>query len=290
MSQRSTWQSYTTPTHIPLEGATGRQGTFICHLLPSIGVSSGKPPVFKSLWSLHCKQLQNSWLGTEQWAQATGASPFSLHFLWGGWLLRSRKSAETNTQILQTDARGKEMNAELFNNMEREILIAAFHKTTSLLPSPSLEKVSQFCFYISHPQGRTIPTSPCAHLHHQPCHNISKSYMLRLPRKRTAITIQTYTSHQDHLTMWAEYHLLGRSGDRGQASPHQISPISYSPVRSAEHQGFPCSTCTWEVPLIVHLRIPQQQLLTWAQVPSLGYWAVLISSSRSLYWFDWIFL
>lgn len=217
-----------------MEGATGRQGTLIYHLLPRVGVSSGKPPLFKPLWSLQCKQLQNSWLGTEQWAQATGADPFSLRFLRRGWLPRSRKSAETNTQILQTDARGKEMNAELFSNMEGEILIAAFHKTTSLLPSPSLEKASRFCFYISHPQGRTIPTSPCAHLHHQPCHNISKPYKLRLPRKKTALPFRPTPVTK---ICGQKVIYLGRSGDRAKVSPCQILPTSYSPMRSTEHQG-----------------------------------------------------
>lgn len=44
--------------------------------------------------------------------------------------------------------------------------------------SPSPKKASQFCFYISHKQGKTIPTShesQCAHLHHQPYHNITKT-------------------------------------------------------------------------------------------------------------------
>lgn len=219
MSQRSTWHSTQHPHTSPRQD--GRQGTFTCHLLPSTGTSSGKPPLFKALWSLHCKQLHNSCLGAEQWAQATGANPFSLPFLRHGWMLMRRKYPETNTQILQTDVRGKEVNAELFNNMEREI-IAAFPKTTSLLPSPSLEKASPFCFYISHPQGRTIPTSPCAHLHHQPCHSISKSCKLRLPRKSTALTIPTYSSHQDHLTMRAQSHLPDTSGDRGKVRPCQI--------------------------------------------------------------------
>lgn len=185
MSQRSTWHSTQHPHTSPWRGPHAGWQTGHPHLSSPAQhrVSSGKPPPFKPLWSLHCKQLQNSWLGAEQWAQATGANPFSLRFLRHGLLPTSRKSPETNAQILQTDARGKEMNVELFSNMEREILTAAFPKTTSLLPSPSLEKASPFCFHISHSQGRTIPTSPCAHLHHQPCHNISKSYKLSLPRK-----------------------------------------------------------------------------------------------------------
>lgn len=127
------------------------------------------------------------------------------------------------------------MNAELFNNMERELLIAAFHKTTSLLPSPSLEKASQFCFYISHPQGRTIPTSPCAHLHHQPCLNISKSYQLSLPRKRTALPSTHHSPRSfNHVSTKSP---PGRSGDTGKISPCQTSPSSHSPGRRAEHQG-----------------------------------------------------
>lgn len=146
-----------TPTH-PLGGCQAEQP----HLSPPAqhrGKALGNP-----LCSNHCGLCTANSCTTAGWELNNGLRPPepapSPSVSYGMAVCRGVGNLQKQTQILQTDARGKETNAELFNNMEREILIAAFHKTTSLLPSPSLEKASQFCFYISHPQGRTIPTSP----------------------------------------------------------------------------------------------------------------------------------
>lgn len=186
MSQKSTWHCTQHPHTSPWRGHRHTGHPPLSPPAQPRGklweTPSAPVPVVSALQTAAAQLAGNRTMGSGHWSQPL-LPPFPTACL----IARSRKTPETNTQILQTDARGKETNSELFNNVEREILIAAFPKTTPLLPSPSLEKASQFCFYISHPQGRTIPTSPCAHLHHQPCLNISKSHKLRLPRKRTAL-------------------------------------------------------------------------------------------------------